>query len=117
MVTVSNFITLLHQRYSRLKLPGGIEYDDNTVLCRMQYEVRLEKTVGTKTIVVELVARYGKVEFRKPYSEDFLTTGDPAKVMEKINEYADEGYIVSHQMLTFGASDNCVYTATRNHIK
>jgi hypothetical protein len=79
----------------------------------MQYEVRIEKKVGSKTIVVELVARYGKVEFRKPYAEDFLTTGDPAKVMEKINEYADDGYVVSHQMLTFGTSDNCVYTPTK----
>lgn len=113
MVTASHFIALLRQRYPRLKLPGGIEYDNDTVLCRMQYEVRLEKTVGAKTIVVELVARYGKVEFRKPYAEDFLTTGDPAKAMEKINEYADDGYIVSHQMLTFGTSDNCVYTPVK----
>lgn len=112
MVTTANFIALLRQRYPRLKLPGGIDYDNDTVLCRMQYEVRIEKKVGTKTIVVELVARYGKVEFRKPFAEDFLTTGDPVKVMEKINEYADEGYIVSHQMLTFGTSDNCVYTPT-----
>ena len=113
IVSVPNFITLLRQRYPRLKLPGGIDYDNDAVLCRMQYEVRIEKKVGSKTIVVELVARYGKVEFRKPYAEDFLTTGDPAKVMEKINEYADDGYVVSHQMLTFGTSDNCVYTPTK----
>ena len=113
IVSVPNFITLLRQRYPRLKLPGGIDYGNDEVLCRMQHEVRLEKTVGTKTIVVELVARYGKVEFRKPFAEDFLTTGDPAKVMEKINEYADEGYIVSHQTLMFGASDSCAYAPVK----
>ena len=112
LVYVPNFITLLRQRYSTLQLPGGIHYDNSAVLCRMQYEVRLEKKVGSKTIVVELIARYGKVEFRKPFAEDFLTTGDPSKVMEKINEYADEGYIVSHQTLMYGASDSCAYTPT-----
>lgn len=113
IVSVPNFITLLRQRYPRLKLPGGIDYDNDAVLCRMQYEVRLEKKVGSKTIVVELVARYGKVEFRKPFAEDFLTTGDPAKVMEKINEYADEGYMVSHQTLMFGTSESCAYTPVK----
>ena len=82
LVYVPDFITLLRQRYSTLKLPGGIHYDNSAVLCRMQYEVRLEKKVGSKTIVVELVARYGKVEFRRPFAEDFLTTGDQSKVMD-----------------------------------
>lgn len=111
-ISVHEAYNLLHSRYNGLPLPGGLDIGTE-LLQRMQYTVTFAKN-GDKEHKLEMLARYGMVEFKIPYGET-LTGIDPKnsrEVLRKINELADEGYHIVSQELMFGMVDNQEYEPT-----
>lgn len=80
---------------------------------RVQYEAVLLRTAGGKQERVEMVARYGQVEFRRPYGESYLETRSAAKARGEIRRLSGEGYAVVHQVATMGIVSGEVYFPSR----
>lgn len=71
-----------------------------------QYEARLETAEGRG---VEYVARYGKVEFRRPYGESYLESADSGEISGELARLAGDGYSVVGQTFRLGIVDGTVY--------
>ena len=80
---------------------------------RVQYEAVLLRTADGNTDKVEIVARYGQVEFRRPYSETYIETRSVAKARSEIRRLASEGYAVVQQTATLGITADEVYWPSR----
>ncbi len=80
------------------------------VLRRGQYDARLENAEGSG---VEYVARYGPVEFRRPYGDSYLETGSAREVREELGRLSGEGYSVVGQTFQLGIVDGTVYGPKR----
>ena len=80
---------------------------------RVQYEAVLVRTADGNTDKVDMVARYGQVEFRKPYGEAYIETRSVAKVRSEIRRLASEGYAVVHQTATLGITADEVHWPSR----
>ena len=107
-IELDEAVGLLGERYPGVggMLPGiGREG-----LIRGQYDARLETAEGSG---VEYVARYGRVEFRRPYGDSYLESADSGEISDELGRLAGEGYSVVGQTFQLGIVDGTVYGPSR----